>query len=278
MLAKEWEGFWWRFAVGVLLLLPILISGPTPYEQLVQIAETEAVYMELEEPSLFEQDTGIPENPVAFAMEEMALFFGAVGKTFFILIAVVLGVGLLSAEAGRNTIFFLLSKPVSRTRVLLAKYAVGAAALLGVAVFFGVGLVFSAGARGYPVGSLDVTGVALSIALLWLGSLSIFGLALALSVVLRDLIQSAIAVLSLLVLVWVCSNFLYGFWMNYFLDEHEALGLSADIVQRAIFPYYWSSAELYLGDSFASTHFVTCFITAVVPLLAAMWLFNRKAY
>ena len=84
--------------------------------------------------------------------------------------------------------------------MLLTKYTVGAAALLGVAVFFGVGLVFSAGARGYPVESLDVTGVALSIALLWLGSLSIFGLTLALSVLLKDLIRSAIAVLLLLVL------------------------------------------------------------------------------
>jgi ABC-type transport system involved in multi-copper enzyme maturation permease subunit len=162
--------------------------------------------------------------------------------------------------------------------VLLTKYTVGAAALLGVAVFFGVGLVFSAGARGYPVESLDVTGVALSIALLWLGSLSIFGLTLALSVLLKDLIRSAIAVLLLLVLAWSFSNFLYGFWMNYFLDDHEALGLSANIVQKAIFPHYWSSANLYLGNSLALTNFAVCFVTAALPLLAALWLFDRKAY
>lgn len=277
MIAKEWRGFWWKFAFGALLLLPILVSGPTPYPQLVTIVETEPVLMEIRVPSLFE-DAEIPNDPVDFAIQEMALFFGAVGKTFFIFIAVVLGVGLLSAEAGRNTIFFLLSKPISRTRVLLTKYAVGAAALLGVAIFFGVGVVFSAGAKGYPLQSLDVGGVALSIALLWLGSLSIFGLALALSVVLRDLIWSAIAVLSLLALAWSLSSFLYGIWMNYFLDDYEALGLSADLVQKAIFPYYWSSTDLYLGQSLAPTNFVVCFVSAVVPLLAALWLFRRKAY
>ncbi len=277
MIAKEWRGFWWKFAFGALLLLPILVSGPTSYAHLVKIAESEPVLMEVPGPSLFE-DAEIPDDPVEFAMQEMALFFGAVGKTFFIFIAVVLGVGLFSAEADRNTIFFLLSKPISRTRVLLTKYAVGAVALLAVAVFFGVGLVFSAGAKGYPLGFLDVWGVTLSIALLWLGSLSIFGLALALSVVLKDLIRSAIAVLALLVLAWTFSNFLYGFWMNYFLDDYEALGLSADILQKAIFPYYWSSADLYLGQSFASTNFVICFITAAAALLAALWLFQRRSY
>jgi ABC-2 type transport system permease protein len=285
MIAKEWRNFWWMFVVGALILLPILASGPTSYTVLVKIAKSEPTLSEqappapdMDLPSIFESYGNVPDDPVAFAMQEMALFFGAAGKTFFIFIAAVLGVGLLSAESGRSTIFFLLSKPISRTHVLLSKYFVGATALLGVAVFFGVGFVVSAGAKGYPLESLDITGVALSVALLWLGSLSIFGLALTLSVVLKNLIWSAIAILALLVITWTFSNFLVGFWMNYFLDDYEALGLSADLVQKAMFPYYWSSKSLYLGQSLASMNFAICLVTAVLPLFSALWLFNRKAY
>ncbi len=278
MLAKELRNMWWMLIVGALIFLPILVSGPTPYAQLVEIARSEPELLVLQAPSMYEQDEKIPEDPVIFAAEEMALFFGGVGKTFLIPIAAVLGIGLISAEVGRNTVFFLLSRPISRTHVLLAKYAAGALALLGVAVFFGVGLVVSAGARGYPLDHLNPTGIALSILMLWLGSLSVFGLALACSVLLRNLVWSAIAVLSLLTLAWSFSNFLYGFWMNYFLDENESLGLSADVVQRAIIPHYWSSKDLYLGDSFAMVDFLVCLSAAALTLLAALWLFRRKAY
>ncbi len=278
MIAKELRNVWWMLIVGALIFLPTLASGPTPYAQLVEIAKSEPELLALQVPSIYEQDTKIPEDPVIFAAEEMALFFGGVGKTFLIPVAAVLGIGLISAEAGRDTIYFLLSRPISRTHVLLAKYAAGALALLGVAVLFGVGLIVSAGARGYPMDHLNPIGIALSILLLWLGSLSVFGLALALSVVLKNLIWSAVAILALLALTWSLSNLLVGFWMNYFLDDHEALGLSAEVVQRAMFPYYWSSKSLFLGRSLASTNFAFCLITAVLPLLAALWSFNRKAY
>lgn len=286
MLAKEVRNFSWMLIVGLAIVLPILLIGPTPYTQLVKFERSETPLSQqgappapdVEVPSIFERDVKIPEEPVAFAMEEMALFFGAVGKTFFIFVAAILGVGLLPAESGRSTIFFLLSKPISRTRVLLTKYVVGATALFGVAVFFGVGLVVSAGARGYPLESLDIAGVALSVVLLWLGSLSVFGLALTLSVALKNLIWSAVAILALMALTWSLSNLLLGFWMNYFLDDRGVPGLSADIVQRAMFPYYWSSKNLFLGQSLASTNFAFCLMTAVLPLLAAVWSFNRKAY
>ncbi len=43
-------------------------------------------------------------------------------------------------------------------------------------------------------------------------------------------------------------------------------------------PYFWSSESLYLGEGLAATNFLICLITAIVPLLAALWLFRRKAY
>ena len=278
MIAKELRNVWWMLALGVLIFLPVLISGPTPYAQLVEIAKTDNGFLDIQVPSMFEVDTGIPKDPVHFAAEEMALFFGAVGKTFLIPLAAVLGVGLVSAEAGRSTIFFLLSRPVGRDRVLLTKWAVGAVALLGVVAFFGIAFVASAAAKGYPLDLLSVTGIGLSILLLWLGSLSVFGLALAISVFLRNLAWSAIAILALLVLTWALSNFLYGVWMNYFLDDGESLRLSAEAVQRTIIPYYWSSKDLYLGNSFALANFAVCLSAAAITLIVALWTFRRRAF
>lgn len=275
---KELRNVWWMFAIGVLIFLPVLVSGPTPYAQLVEISKMENNFLAIQVPSIHEQDTEIPKDPVLFAAEEMALFFGAVGKTFLIPLAAVLGIGLISAEAGRNTIFFVLSKPVGRDRILLTKWAVGAVALLAVSAFFGTAFVASAAAKGYPLDPLSVTGIVLSILLLWLGSLSIFGLTLAVSALLRNVVWSAIAVLSLLVVAWAFSSFLYGFWMNYFLDDRESLRLSAGVVQKAIIPYYWSSKDLYLGNSFVPVNFVVCLSAAALTLLAALWVFRRRAF
>lgn len=278
MIAKELRNTWWMLALGVLIFLPILLSGPTPYAQLVEIAKSDNEFLNIQVPSIYEVDTGIPKDPELFAAEEMALFFGAVGKTFLIPLAVVFGIGLISAEAGRNTIVFLLAKPVGRDRVVLAKWAVGALTLLGVVAFFGIAFVASAAAKGYPLDLLSVAGIMLSILLLWLGSLSVFGLSLALSVLLRNVVWSAVAVLSLLVLAWVSSNFLYGFWMNYFLDDGESLRLSAGVIQRTIIPYYWSSKDLYLGHSFALGNFAVCLSAAALTLFAALWAFRRRAF
>ena len=278
MIIKELRNVRWMLALGVLIFLPVLISGPTPYAQLVEIAKTDNVFLDMQVPSMFEEDTGVPKDPVLFAAEEMALFFGAVGKTFLIPLAAVLGVGLVSAEAGRSTIFFLLSKPVGRDRVLLANWAAGAVALLAIVFFFGTAFVVSAAAKGYPLDPLSVTGIGLSILLLWLGSLSVFGLALAISVLMRNLTWSAMVILASLVLTWALSSFLYGFWMNYFLDDGESLRLSAEAVQRAIIPYYWSSRDLYLGDSYALVNFAVCLFVAVLTLLAALWAFRRRAF
>ena len=278
MVFKELRNVWWMLAVGVLIFLPVLLSGPTPYAQLVEIAKSDNAFLDVQLPSMFERDTGVPKDPVLFAAEEMALFFGAVGKTFLLPLAAVLGVGLVSAEAGRSTIFFLLSRPVGRDRVLLAKWAAGAVALLGIVAFFGIAFVASAAAKGYPMDLLSVTGMGLSILLLWLGSLSVFGLALAISVLLRNVAWSAIVILSLAVVAWAFSNLLLGFWMNYFLDDGESLRLSAGTVQRAIIPYYWSSKDLYLGDSFALVNFAVCLVAAALTLLVALWAFRRRAF
>ena len=66
----------------------------------VESAKTDNVFLDMQVPPMFEEDAGVSRDTVLFAAEEMALFFRAVGKTFLILLAAVLGVGLVSAGAG----------------------------------------------------------------------------------------------------------------------------------------------------------------------------------
>ncbi len=122
MVVKEWRDARWKFLVGSVLVLvvgvmiPLDTLVPNPY-------------------SLF----GAPENVIAPSPREDARYleyllwsqwFGeASGNPILMLIAAVLGAGLISGETSRSTIFFLFSKPVSRERVLLTKYAIGAGIL-----------------------------------------------------------------------------------------------------------------------------------------------------
>ena len=41
---------------------------------------------------------------------------------------------------------------------------------------------------------------------------------------------------------------------------------------------YWTDRGLYWSESLAPANFVVCLISDLVPLLAALWLFNRKTY
>jgi ABC-type transport system involved in multi-copper enzyme maturation permease subunit len=105
---------------------------------------------------------GEPDNVVAPSPPENAgylrhrlrsqWFTGASGDLVLMLLATVLGAGLISEEVNQGTIFPLLDKPVGRGRRLLTKYTVGAG------------------------GELVSTG------LLWLGLLLMLGTSLLLSV------------------------------------------------------------------------------------------------
>jgi hypothetical protein len=68
-------------------------------------------------------------------------------------------------------------------------------------------------------------------------------------------------------------------WMNYlFWVEYHALGLSDDFPQKVALLYYWFIEGAYAGEGFYARNFLVCMIVAVLPLLAALWLFRRKAY
>ena len=61
-------------------------------------------------------------------------WFAKNGPEIMVIMAVILGSGLIAGEVNKGTIFFLLGKPISRERVLLIKYAVSALLLLAISV------------------------------------------------------------------------------------------------------------------------------------------------
>lgn len=144
MIAKELRDGWWKFATVALLLLTFVILNTAPYgvlEEAVANAPKAGP-----DGSPIPEEFQITENPVEYAMQEMSWTYGWYASPLL----AVLAVTLISLEVGQGAIHFLLSKPISRTRLLLEKYAFGAGALLAVAVIGAVGLVVSAAAQGYP--------------------------------------------------------------------------------------------------------------------------------
>src|ERR1051326_3327291 len=154
-------------------------------------------------------------------------WFSKNGTQVVAVLAAVLGCGLIGAEANKGTIFFLLSKPVSRVRVLLVKYAVNAGLLLGMILAGSVGLVVAAAIVGHPQ---SLGGVLISTLLLWLGTLFVLGLAMHFSVIFNDVLRPL--VFSPIVTVILSIPGLLPGWSDWSLAG------------------YWSSQAAYLGQEF----------------------------
>lgn len=173
------------------------------------------------------------------------------GATALGSLAALLGVALVSKEAARGTIFLLLSRPVGRTRVLLTKYAVCAGILLAAAASGqALLLVVAFATKGYPPGLVTVSGVVLSTVLVWLGSLPVLGAALIFSVVFRNATASVAG----------AALVFFAYWF------FAALGFG------------YQGGTLYAGPNLAPTDFLVGLTAAALPLLAALWLFRRRAY
>ncbi len=156
----------------------------------------------------------------------------------------------------------------------MTKYAACAAALLAAAAGGCLVLIFAAWIRGYPLEAVSVGGVLLSVLLLWLGSLSILGVALLVSTIFGDVIKSVVVTAIAMLLLLSPDN-----WINYaFWNEYHAMGLSDRFTRDVTLFYYWFSEGAFQGGGFTWVNFLICLLAAVVPLLAAIWNFNRKAY
>lgn len=183
-------------------------------------------------------------------------WFATNGPFFMTIFAAILGGGLIANEVSKGTIFFLLSKPVSRDRILLTKYGVSAGLLLAVSLLSGVALACTSIALGHPVAVLQLL---VATILLWLATLFPLGLALFFSLIspdgLRPVVFSLLITLALILLPALLPNGLT--W---------SLG------------HYWSSLDAYLAGNFPLSEYIVCVVTAAVPLYAALIVFRRKAY
>ena len=279
MIAKEWRDARWIFLVAAFLFVALAATNLLTYEEVVGNLTGRPA----QEVDLSRQ----PDKPafVSYALHEM-MYGNYVlgGKPILAASAVLLGIGLIVSEANQGTVYLILSKPMSRARLLMTKYAVGAALLFAVASIGTFGLIISAAEHGYPLRYLSVWGVALSTVLLWLGSLSVLGLASLASIVLRSLIGAGLTTILALCLVFNLSGILDVLLYNL----QDAFKIQDSQSVPVYFPYgppdhlnlatYWTDASLYLGEGLAATNFLVCLIAAVVPLLAAVWMFQRKSY
>lgn len=271
MIAKEWRDARWKFAAATALVLLAVVASPipTPYGEISSYAPLGQVD--------------------EFATAEMWGMYGVGGLLVLAPLAVFLGAALVSGEVGAGSVFLLLAKPVSRTRLMLEKYAVCAGVLLVAAVCGSVLVVLVALARGYPVGRLvSVSGVALSVLLIWLGALSVLGVALLASVIFRSVIASVVAVVVALFVIAVFPDILNlivtgAQWAVGAADcgpagLYSPCGLRFELLDKLRLYAYWSSEGLYTGKSLAPVNFLVSALSAVLPLAGSLWLFGRKAY
>ncbi|GCF11645.1 ABC transporter permease [Dictyobacter arantiisoli] len=183
-------------------------------------------------------------------------WFGVNGLLVMAFFAIILGSGLIVNEVSKGTIFFLLSKPVSRERILLTKYGVSAGLLLAVSVMSSLVIVVVSIAVGHPQ---DLLHVLIATGLLWLATLFPLGISLFFSIVSPDTLRSVVFSM-LLTFAFVGLPALLPNGQNWTLE------------------HYWSSQETYLAGGFPLKEYLVCLITAVIPVLAALILFRRKAY
>ena len=184
-------------------------------------------------------------------------WFSKNGPEILAILAALLGASLIASEVNKGTIFFLLSKPVSRDRVLLTKYLVSALILLGVLLLSGVAILIAAAIVGLPQ---NVGGVLISTILLWLGMLFVLGFALLFSVLFHDVLRPLIFSLLLTLLLSIP-----GLIPNATLNDWNLT-------------FYWSNFAAYQGTIFPLKALIICLVAALVPLALAIPLFRKQAY
>ncbi|QBD80230.1 hypothetical protein EPA93_31335 [Ktedonosporobacter rubrisoli] len=170
--------------------------------------------------------------------------------------AAFLGSGLIAGEVNKGTLYFLLTRPISRKRILLTKYATSMAILLILALTASIVIDGICLLLGHPQEMLNLL---IATGLLWLSTLFPLSLSLLFSVIStessRPLIYSLLFILTLAALPPLLLR-----------DQNWSLW------------HYWSSREVYLGNGFPLKEYLVCLLTAVLPLLGALIAFGRRKY
>ncbi len=252
MVTKELIDSRWKVLIGAVLALLTMIIGALSYDMVRQALS----------PADLQNLSNALGSDFANRFTDYGAFmwnltFSLSGDSGLILMVVtaLLGASVIAGEVNKQTIFLLLSRPLSRDQILLTKYAVGAVILLALNILSGAAVYVVSAVSGRPQ---DLGGVAVSVLLFWLGTLCIFGIATLLSVVFSDVLRP----LGLTVVILIVLN-LPG------LFPHGA---------NWSIPSYWSSLPAFLGQEFPVKALIISLIAALVPLLLAVPLFRRQAY
>ena len=320
MISKEgWEARW-KFALAAVAVLAFLMLAPRPYAAILKEAEfqiettraaletperftlpqealppgyTQADYEEYER-NEFERMQR-PGYPVELAGWEAQDVYEAGKYMILVPLAALLGVALVSGEVSQGSVFLLLSKPISRTRIFLTKYAVGAAVLLVTALLSVVGIVVSGYAHGYPAAAISVAEILASAGLFWLATLCVLGVAALASVLFRDVIRSVIATVAALYAIfslpdlirWVVS---WWYWSDDLVPSEDPMAQQGWYESFEVFRItrYWSLRDPYPDGPFAGPlanlqpdpllSVLVCSAAATLPLIIALFLFRKKTY
>ena len=195
------------------------------------------------------------QSAVPFATFVWPHWFETNGPAILAIFAAVLGGGLIANEINKGTIFFLLSKPVSRERILLTKYAVSAGLLLLVSVMGALAIALISSILAHPQ---DLLRLLVATGLLWLTALFPLGLSLFFSVMSSDSVRPVIFSL-LITLMLVLPAIVPG-------GQEWSLW------------HYWSNQNAYQTGMFPLKEYLICLFVASIPLFAALIVFHRKAY
>jgi len=250
MLAKEVLDARWKLGIGALVSIAFAVLLAATYN-LVKGALSPAVTQTIP-PALRGQVTSVVSS---YSLYVWSQWFPKNGTDILAILAAILGGGLIAGEVSKGTIFFILSRPISRERLLLTKYGVGVAVLLIVTVLASAALLIVSAIEGHPQG---LSQVLIATLLLWLGALFVLGIATLFSVIFADILRPVVLALVVTVVVSIP-----GFFPN-----SSAWSLTS----------YWSSQSAYLSGGFPVKAFIICLIAAVFPLLIAIPLFRRRAY
>ncbi len=251
MVAKELLENRWKAGLGGLVALLMAVFAVYSLVWVKQLSP-----LTLDTPLLSTADrTLVRQELASIEVWTWANWFAKNAGLILAPLAAVLGGSAIAGEVSRGTIFLLLSKPLSRDRVLLTKYAVSATILLLVSVLASVGIVLTTLALGR---SLPLGGLAISTVLIWLGSLSILGVALLFSVPATDSLRAVAGALVVALLIGVPG----------FSPGNRPWNLTA----------YWASLSAYQGREFPLLELVVCGVTAALPLAGALLLFRRRAF
>jgi ABC-type transport system involved in multi-copper enzyme maturation permease subunit len=250
MVVKEVMEARWKIIVGAIVTLMAAAAFAATYELLIGFLTGPAAQVG---GAAQEQIDALVKG--GYDVYIWSQWFSKTAPQVLAILAAIMGAGLIAGEVGKGTIFFLLSKPVSRTRVLLTKYSVNALALLGISVLSSAAILVAAAVRGQPV---HWAGVAVSSLLLWVGMLFILGLATLCSLFFKDVLRPL--VIALLVVIVLSLPGLVPGWGAWNLTG------------------YWADYSAYLGNSFPLQALLILLVAAVLPVAVAIPLFRKQQY